>query len=136
MNLINILLILVDGKRLFPQLIWRKQTLCHPRQSHLTSLPHVAIPEFPGARLTHSQRRERCYDAVVAVRLLALSRFLLCDKLQEVVERWKPRNRVGHLVLKSPTKMSQNSKSACLGGSILNTSSGFRSSICTQIALN
>ncbi|CAK8991166.1 unnamed protein product [Durusdinium trenchii] len=34
------------------------------------------------------KRRERCYDAVVAVRLLALSRFLLCEKLQEVVERW------------------------------------------------
>ena len=50
------------------------------------SSPEFTWETMPTARLTHS-RGERCYDAVVAVRLLALSRFLLCEKLQEVVER-------------------------------------------------
>lgn len=30
----------------------------------------------------------RCSEALVALRLLALSRFLLCERLQQVVERW------------------------------------------------
>eukprot|EP00439_Symbiodinium_sp_Y106_P035964 s158_g4.t1 len=39
------------------------------------------------------ERRSR-YDAVVAVRLLALSRYLLCEKLHAAVERWLWRTRL------------------------------------------
>ena len=40
------------------------------------------------ARLSRAGERRSRYDAVVAVRLLALSRYLLCEKLHAAVERW------------------------------------------------
>ena len=40
------------------------------------------------ARLSRAGMRHSRYDAVVAVRLLALSRYLLCEKLHAAVERW------------------------------------------------
>ena len=45
-------------------------------------------------RLSRARARRSQYDAVIAVRLLALSRYLLCERLHAAVERWLWRSGV------------------------------------------
>ena len=45
-------------------------------------------------RISRAGKRRSRYDAVTAVRLLALSRYLLCEKLHAAVERWLWRSGV------------------------------------------